>query len=416
MNQRERGAGERVSFRLLTGDALEHLRTLPDESVHCVVTSPPYWGLRDYGVDGQLGLEDHPDEWVAKLVDVFREVRRVLRADGVCWVNLGDSYAQGGRGGQGLNVGLDGNRHNGGRRGFPIASCASRDLFWAGVKPKDLIGQPWMFAFAAREDGWYLRADVIWSKPNPMPESVEDRPTKSHEYIFLLTKSERYFYDNDAIREPYKPSSVARRQYADTNVGDRRSGHQPDSHHGRSNLKQPGNSHTYFETNPAGRNRRSVWTITTARFDEAHFATFPEELVEPCVMAGTSEGGCCANCGAPRQRVVELGEHDRDHQAACGADLNGEYHGQATKDFASAKAQDASATGWAASCECVDAGVLPCTVLDPFSGSATTGAVALRLGRRYVGIELNPKYQEEIARPRLEAVAAQGLLRFHEAT
>lgn len=440
-----------MSFRLLTGDAIEQLRKLPDQSVHCVVTSPPYWGLRDYGVDGQIGLEQHPDAWVDRLVDVFREVRRVLRPDGTCWVNLGDSYAQGGRGDQGKHVGLDGNRHNQNQSREAQLAMGNPRRPPTGLKPKDLIGQPWAFAFAARDDGWFLRADVIWSKPNPMPESITDRPTKSHEYVFLLAKSERYFYDNDAVREPYKPASVARRQYADTNVGDRRSSHQPDSHQGRSNLKQPGNSHTYFEANPAGRNRRSVWTITTARFDEAHFATFPEELVEPCILAGTSEGGCCAKCGAPRCRVVELGEHDRDHQAACGADASGGYngvsakHGETAEDYDRLKRRQTrerkKATGagqnpsdvkarilagmrekktvgwdWTCHCETVPGAIVPCTVLDPFSGSGTTGAVALRLGRSYIGIEINPKYQEEIARPRLEAVAAQGLLRFHEAT
>lgn len=414
-------------FRLLTGDAIAKLRELPDESVHCVVTSPPYWGLRDYGAEGQIGLEGHPSDWAERLVQVFREVRRVLRADGTAWINLGDSYAQGGRGALGDSSTLDGGHAHGQDESRAALTARGEGARRPprGLKPKDLIGQPWMFAFAARADGWYLRADIVWSKSNPLPESIRDRPTKAHEYVFLLSKSARYFYDLEAIREPYNPASLDRRRYIDRggHTGDRRGEHQP----GRTPAEREGK---FYEANPAGRNRRSVWEISTQPFPEAHFATFPEDLVEPCVMAGSSEAGCCSECGAPLVRVVEKGDPDREHQAACGADSSGGYNGKATKNYAAGRAQDPSATkarilagmrerittGWVPSCSCEDASVIPCTVLDPFSGSGTTGAVALRLGRSYIGIELNPKYQEEIARPRLERIAAQGLLPFHGTT
>jgi len=457
-----------LPFRLLTGDVLDQLRTLPSASVHCCVTSPPYWGLRDYGVDGQIGLEPTPDAWCVKLVDVFREVRRVLRPDGTLWLNAGDAYAQGGRGGIGDASTLDGSRNNQDESRKALMAGAAGRRPPPGLKHKDLIGQPWMLAFALRADGWYLRSDIIWSKPNPMPESVLDRPTKSHEYLFLMAKSERYFYDHDAIREPYRLESVLRRQYGDGpgGVSVRRGSHKPNARKGQ---ETQNSSAATYSNNPSGRNRRSVWEITTASFDDAHFATFPEKLVEPCIMAGTSEAGCCCNCGAPLARVIERGEQDKELVRSAGANADGTYHGKAKKNYAAGKAQDASAvkarilrgmvkkttTGWAPTCgeiiacqECLGTGevpkasavplsefefssclaclgrgqwhvgcsdipTVPCTVLDPFSGSGTTGAVALRLGRRYVGIEINPGYQERIARPRLEAIAGQGQLAFY---
>ena len=258
------------------GDAATVLATLPAESVHCVVTSPPYWGLRDYGTPGQLGLEPTPEAYVASMVEVFREVRRVLRSDGTCWVNIGDSYATGtstpSKPSSDNDVGYWNNADNIGRSRI--------DGRQSGLKPKDLVGIPWRVAFALQADGWYLRSDIIWSKPNPMPESVTDRPTKSHEYLFLLSKSPRYFYDADAVRE--------------TNVtqGDRREGNGRFVYDGKyDGEREDGTQQAFVTINPAGRNLRSVWTIATQPYPGAHFATFPQKLVEPCIKAGCPADG-----------------------------------------------------------------------------------------------------------------------------
>lgn len=255
------------------GDVLDVLPTLPEGSADCVVTSPPYWGLRDYGVDGQLGLEDSFDEYVDTLVRAFREVRRVLAAHGTCWVNMGDSYSSGDRNGHGTRIGAK----QGTNRASALGLDNVRPPTPAGLKPKDLIGQPWALAFALRADGWYLRSCVIWHKPNPMPESVTDRPTTSHEYVFLLTKNARYFYDAEAVREP---AEYGRR---DWNGGENFKGGRIDKRHG-------GTSVTGGDA-AAGRNLRSVWTIPTAPYPEAHFATFPPALVERCLKAGCPPGG-----------------------------------------------------------------------------------------------------------------------------
>jgi DNA modification methylase len=291
-------------MRILQGDCRQVLATLPAASVQCCVTSPPYFGLRNYGVEGQIGLEETPDAYVAEMVAVFREVRRVLKDDGTLWLNLGDSYVSNGR---------------------------------CGIKPKDLIGIPWMVAFALRADGWYLRKDIIWSKPNPMPESVTDRPTSSHEYVFLLSKAARYYYDADAIRQPLAESSVQRfAQDIEAQAGSERA-------HGGEKImkavckgdKQRGHSRrhdgfndrcdsvTKAEQMACGSNARDVWTIATQPFSGAHFATMPPELAERCIKAGTRPGD---------------------------------------------------------------------TVLDPFGGAGTTGLAADRLNRDAVLIELNPDY------------------------
>lgn len=276
------------------GDILETLKKLPSESVHCCVTSPPYWGLRDYGVEGQLGLEKTLEEYVDKFVKVFREVRRILRSDGTLWLNLGDCYWG------------SGSKHDKGKETCPQPKREKRkaDLnsdekqgfawFASSLKPKDVVGIPWMIAFALRADGWYLRSDIIWAKPNAMPESVRDRPTKAHEYVFLLTKNERYFYDADAIRQAYASGSFDRYRYEFRNDV-------PSS----IVTKNPAIGAGKIEPNPLGRNKRSVWIIPTEPFPEAHFATFPPALVEPCIKAGTSEYGCCPQCGAPWERMTE---------------------------------------------------------------------------------------------------------------
>jgi len=259
-------------IKLINGDCLTELKNLEPESVHCCVTSPPYWGLRDYGVDGQLGLEKTPEEYVANMVSVFREVRRVLRKDGTLWLNLADSYAGGGRG-----FGYGGKQDtNKGCEDMP------RSVIPTGLKAKDLCGIPWRVAFALQADGWYLRQDIIWAKPNPMPESVTDRCTKSHEYIFLLTKSAKYFYDAEAVKEPNAPATVERAKYHWC---------KPDTKAAQYQDMNGLNRNETYPMNEAGRNRRSVWTITTKPFKEAHFATFPEELIIPCIKAGCPKGG-----------------------------------------------------------------------------------------------------------------------------
>ena len=241
---------------VLEGDVREVLKTLDDESVQCVVTSPPYWGLRDYGVDDQLGLEPTPEEYVENMVSVFQEVKRVLRKDGTVWLNLGDSYSSGGRETT-TNQTLRGGKDYGVTRPKPNKS----------IKPKDLIGIPWRVAFALQEDGWYLRSDIIWNKPNPMPESVTDRPTKSHEYIFLLTKSAKYYYDHEAIKEKgeYPAGTKAAKGSAKRYSTDLVNSRPPE-----------------YKIYDGTRNKRSVWKITTKPYKEAHFATFPEELPELC--------------------------------------------------------------------------------------------------------------------------------------
>lgn len=265
------------TFRLLVGDCREMLRTLPDESVHCVVTSPPYWGLRDYGVNGQLGLEETPDEYVARMVEVFREVRRVLRSDGTLWLNLGDTY-NAYNGNRGTESRYAGDRRTIGEPMFP----PGHGLMVPTLKPKDLVGIPWRVAFALQADGWYLRSDIIWHKPNPMPESVRDRPTKTHEYVFLLSKSERYFYDADAIKEPTRSLDPGHPSYRPNSARIAVEGRK--EYHGKHEMS----ARSY---NPAGRNARSVWTIATRPYHGSHFATFPPELAERCILAGCPKGG-----------------------------------------------------------------------------------------------------------------------------
>lgn len=254
------------------GDALTVLRTLPDSSVNCCITSPPYYGLRDYGCAGQIGLESTPAEYIARLVEVFREVRRVLKDDGTCWINCGDSYA--------------GHNLPGWRPGNEAKNQGSSNKngcgFITGCKPKDLIGIPWMLAFALRDDGWYLRQDIIWHKPNPMPESVKDRCTKAHEYIFMLSKSARYWCDMDAVSEPAT--------YAGKIVTLGEKSLSKGQANG-ANMAASGNGRASEVTVKDTRNLRSVWTLATLPTPEAHFATFPIELPETCLRAGCPEGG-----------------------------------------------------------------------------------------------------------------------------
>ena len=425
-----------MTWRLLEGDCRVRLDDLPAESVQTVVTSPPYFGLRDYGTstwdggdpdcdhlqrelrrgvnlaaspastrgggkkvaevgwlpyrdtcgrcgarrtDRQLGIEATPDEYVAELVAVFRAVRRVLRDDGTVWLNLGDSYAAHTSGSPQQRVGerstLRGNGHVGGGPKLRSARVPARPAT-AGVKPKDLLGVPWLVAFALRADGWYLRADVIWSKPNPMPESVTDRPTKAHEYLFLLAKSRRYYYDAAAIRE----QADSRQQQRWTGTAEQPKGVGRADAGVQNPLSQGGTS--------TERNRRSVWTLATQPYDGAHFATFPPQLVEPCVLAGSSPT-CCGVCGAPWRRVVERdgGGSWHEHENDAGAGQRQVSMGQASWDAYRAP----RTTGWAPTCDHDDDSGRS-LVLDPFAGSGTVLLVAERHGRDSLGIELSPEY------------------------
>jgi len=305
---------------ILQGDCIEMMRTMEAQSVNCCVTSPPYFGLRDYGCDGQIGLEDTPDAYVAKMVEVFREVRRVLRDDGTVWLNLGDSYAGAANNGGTESKTMQGTQAATGRN----LPCKHGE----GLKPKDLIGIPWRVAFALQADGWYLRQDIIWHKPNPMPESVTDRCTKAHEYVFLLSKSARYHYDAEAIKEPaggWNDSEFQTGKTAAHQLG-RAQKNRPSKKRGEFAGKTEDMADTgqnAFRAVTETRNKRSVWTVGTQPYSDAHFATYPPELIRPCILAGCPVGG---------------------------------------------------------------------TVLDPFGGSGTTGEVAEMEGRNSVLIELNPEY------------------------
>lgn len=294
-----------LTAEVIVGDNRETLKQLPDKSVQCVVTSPPYWGLRDYGHGDQLGLEPKPDDFIENLCKVFDEIWRVLKDDGTIWVNLGDSYSAqrwtGTGKGQAMNKNKDGHRDIN-----PVKE--------SGLPDKNLVGIPWRFAFAMQERGWYLRQDIIWAKPNPMPESVTDRCTKSHEYIFLMTKNPKYYYDHEAIKEPVADSTIGRlNQDIQNQIGTTRA---------NGGMKTNGNLKAVGDIE-SGRNKRSVWSVTTSRYKDAHFATYPAELITPCILAGSKEGDI---------------------------------------------------------------------ILDPFSGSGTTGEVALLHDRNYIGLELNPEY------------------------
>jgi DNA modification methylase len=378
--------GYSMKFELHHGDCLKLLASMPERSIDCCVTSPPYFGLRDYGtaeweggdpgcdhsvggqvqdnkapvaivfgvrpgcdaskckkcgavrVDSQIGLEPTPGEFVAKLVAVFREVRRVLRDDGTLWLNLGDSYASGkgtcyNPGGGDSSLGKERKRAG----AHPLNRGNKSDLTAQGLKPKDLIGIPWRVAFALQADGWYLRQDIIWHKPNPMPESVKDRCTKAHEYVFLLSKSARYYFDNESIKEPCSEATHERAKYRWKRA--QNGGGSKESMQGHNYDNDFGDMAVDLEK---GKNKRSVWTVNTKPYKGAHFATFPPALIEPCVLAGSRKGG---------------------------------------------------------------------VVLDPFNGSGTTGEVAILNGRRYVGIELNAAYIK-LAETRIDAAVKQssGLL------
>ena len=311
---------------ILIGDCREQLKTLSDCSVQCCVTSPPYWGLRDYGCDGQLGLESTPDEYVANMVAVFREVRRVLRDDGTLWLNLGDSYSGSGKGGnpeEGKQATNKGSQSIGvlyGKTGETAREAALTNVSrrWTveqGIAPKNLIGIPWRVAFALQSDGWYLRQDIIWAKPNPMPESVRDRCTKAHEYIFLLSKNERYYFDADAIAEPSADPVGSAKRY-ESDFGGAKAEALKATKYGNTKVCGP----REFD---GTRNKRSVWTVPTSPYSGAHFATFPPALIEPCILAGCPVGGVVLDpffgSGTVGQVCESLGRN------WIGIELNAEY-------------------------------------------------------------------------------------------
>lgn len=306
--------------QILIGDVFDMIKQLLDQSVHCCVTSPPYWGLRNYNVDGQLGLEPTPDEYVQRMVELFREVWRVLRNDGTVWLNLGDSYAANR---PSENPSPTNTRNKTGHYG--------KQILPKGLKPKDLVGIPWRVAFALQADGWYLRSDIIWHKPNAMPESVRDRPTKAHEYIFLLSKSDKYYYDHEAIKEPIavkKGNSKTFRgggKYTQGRSFDNSSVIERESQGNKPN-------------DTLLRNKRTVWTVATAQFPDAHFATFPTTLIEPCVLAGCPEGGMVLDpfCGSGTTLLVAQ-QHNRN---GIGIELNPAY-----VEIAQARLQAAAARG-----------------------------------------------------------------------
>lgn len=367
-------------WTILQGDALTTLKTLPSDSVHCVVTSPPYWGLRDYGANGQIGLEPRPDcvGWatgercnecyICRMTAVFSEVLRVMRPDGTCWLNIGDTYSAGSNSPSlkhvSENVGMIRNHTNNG-----------------GVREKNLLMIPARLALSLQSIGYYLRSEIIWHKTSAMPESVKDRPSKAHEMIYLLTKSPRYFYDSEAVKESSgnagKVVTLGEKSFSAGQA--RGAGVEPSGN---------GLSDTY--TVPNSRNLRSVWSFSGANFPQAHFATFPTELPMRCIKAGTSERGCCPECGAPIERTT------KQLETVGSPAHNGKGNGELATGTRFGDSQ-VLCLGWQPLCTCNAGDPIPCTVLDPFAGAGTTLLVATRLGRQSIGIELNPTYAQMAA-------------------
>jgi DNA modification methylase len=389
------------------GDTLDVMRGMPDGTIHSAITSPPYYGLRDYGLPdsvfggdkdcshtwssdtcslcgawkGQLGHEPTPEEYVSHLVEIFAQVRRLLRDDGTFWLNIGDSYSRGSRKDQPKRTGVLANDEDG-RYGFELDRPRH-----AHIKPKDLIGIPWMLAFALRADGWYLRSDIIWSKPNVMPESVDDRPTKAHEYVFLLSKSQSYYYDNEAVKEEMVSTQE---QYL-------RAGKSVRDNHAFGSVGGRPLGDKSFATMPSGRNRRTVWHIAPQPYAGAHYAPFPPKLIEPMILAGTSEGGVCKDCGAPQKRIVKRERAYHHTTTDPGKQPGGPYESQTgsgagTHDVRHGVLSSTETVGWTPSCEHANETWTPAVILDPFAGSGTTGLVAQALSRRAVLIDLNGEY------------------------
>lgn len=397
-----------ADFTLWNGDALDVLRAFPDESVDCAATSPPFYGLRDYGVDGQIGLEGLPEEWCARLVAVFSEVRRVLKPEGTLWIECGDSYASGGHNGKGFV--------DGGEQTALIGQKYPRPDW---LKPKDLLGQPWLLAFALRADGWWLRQAIIWHKPNAMPESATDRCTTAHSYVFLLSKSARYWFDAEAISEPaewarWGDQTVPKYEGTDTASGWMKPSKKPDgwdtSDGAHGSIHRNGREKGEPAVLPVKgtKNARSVWTIPTEGYPDAHFATWPQALVERILKAGCPEQ-VCAKCGKPRERIVQREQPPEPEHRNPGKRLEPGQAGNVGAGgmgFRASRLSGQEMNRWRAEnpgtetwsdCGC-GAGFTPGVVLDPFMGSGTTALVARKLGRRSIGIELNADYCELAAR------------------
>lgn len=396
-----------MSVRILNGDCRQLLQTLPDQSVHCVITSPPYFGLRDYGHGDQIGLEATPTEFIATMVTVFDEVWRVLRDDGTLWLNLGDSYA-GSWGAQGQINAKNPTRQRQ-IKNAPRKTTGAGTIRESHLKPKDMMGIPWRVAFALQANGWYLRQDIVWAKPNPMPESVRDRCTKSHEFLFLLTKSEHYYFDAESIAEDVvktgTPAHLAagkglyQNERHSPQYLSRPSAGKDDLSPDRKRNGADGTAASFRHISPK-RNKRDVWTVAVRPFQDAHFATFPPELIEPCVLAGTSAHGVCRQCGAGWERVVdrELVPTAKAVTTAvvdardAGADANDQGSNRQKDGHRNGMAYATETTGWSPTCACGDASVVAATILDPFGGAGTTGLVADRHKRDAILMELNPEY------------------------
>jgi DNA modification methylase len=348
------GAGHPVStYRILTGDCIEQMRTLPKKSVHCVIFSPPYFLQRDYEIEGQIGQEETPADFITSMQRVFHAIRRVLRDDGTVWMNIGDSYANDAKWG-----GATGGKHCRDLHG----TNRCRDKRKTGFKQKDRMGIPHRLVFALQDDGWYFRDEIIWAKPNPMTDSAKDRCGRAHEFVFLLTKTPTYFYDYVAIQEPAVEGGM--------------------------------------------RNKRSVWEIPVANNREKHFAGYPRKLVLPCVLAGTSERGCCPKCGAQYlRRIKKIRTATRPGRNTKVTGTTDKTHGNRDPER---HVTSVKTIGWKPGCECNAGPPVPCTVLDPFGGTGTTGAVAVSRGRNAILIELNPEYVGFIKRKMKTAIAKRG--------
>lgn len=362
-----------MKHTLINADVFDGLNKLPDKSVQTVVTSPPYWAVRDYGIDGQLGLEPTVDEYLQKMVEVFREVRRVLRDDGTLWLNIGDKYA-GIHATKKERINLWKYFDSANDTKSLLGICPEKKFDFS-LPEKSLMMIPARLAIALQLDGWILRSDIIWHKPNPMPESVTDRPTNAHDHLFLFAKSPRYYYDAEAVREEGTIPAGTKAAKGSQK---------------RANTPGVNSRPPEYATYTGSRNLRSVWTIPTQPRPDAHFATFPDELARRCILAGTSEYGCCPHCGAAWIREVKAeggttGKGWHDHSA----DLQ---KGQKAPPSSSFKDYQRYTTGWKPGCTCADNIPVPCTILDPFGGSGTVADIAREQNRSSVLIDINPDY------------------------